>query len=119
MATFHEFDQKAVDAALEAARAHYDQDALKSRAEGGVLADDGHLSLAASCIAVTVENGKVCLSLPLGIGKVCLPIPSIIPNGTAAEACLSICTTWGIPTGVRVTISVLGKVVVQKSFGKC
>lgn len=116
--TFHEFDEDKVQAALEAARNHYGERA--NVAAGAVNpGEDGHLSLASGCISVTVENGKVCLNLPLGIGKYCFPIPSFIPNGTAAEACLSICTTWGIPTGVKVTISVAGKVIVQKSFGKC
>lgn len=116
MADFHSFDDKHIEAALEAARGHYDD---KIQATAINSAEDGHLSMAAGCISVTVENGKVCLNLPLGFGKYCFPIPSIIPNGTAAEACLHICTTWGIPTGVRVTISVAGKVIVSKSFGKC
>ena len=114
--TFHEFDDKKIHAALESARNHY---AERLDATAVNASDDGHLSLAGGCISVTVENGKVCLNLPLGIGKYCLPIPSFIPDGTAAEACLSICTTFGIPTGVKVTISVAGKVIIQKSFGKC
>ena len=119
--TVHSFDEEAIQAALDAARGHQNE-----RLSAGALGtetlnayDDGRMSLAASCISVTVENGKVCLNLPLGIGKFCFPIPSVIPNGTAAEACLSICTTFGIPTGVRVTISVAGKVILSKSFGKC
>jgi hypothetical protein len=44
---------------------------------------------------------QTCLNLPLGIGKVCLPVPSSVPNGTAAEACIGICTTWKIPTCIR------------------
>ncbi|GGX64075.1 hypothetical protein GCM10007385_36610 [Tateyamaria omphalii] len=112
----YEFDNDAVAAALEAARAHY---ADKADAMAESVTEDGHLAMAAGCISVTVENGKVCINLPLGFGKYCFPIPSIIPNGTAAEACLHICTTWGIPTGVKVTISVAGKVIVSKSFGKC
>ena len=119
MSTYHEFDKAAIDAAIQSAQSHYDHGALRSKGASGDLADDGHLSIAASCVAVTVEDGKICLSLPLNIGKVCIPIPKIIPNGTAAEACLHICTYWGIPTGVKVTISVLGKVIVKKTFGKC
>ncbi|KJS09034.1 MAG: hypothetical protein VR78_17010 [Hoeflea sp. BRH_c9] len=120
MATFHEFDAKAIDATLEAARAHYAELGLLEKGGKGTLTDDGHVSmLAAACISVTVDNGKICLNLPLGIGKVCLPIPPFIPNGTAAEACLSICTTLGFPTGVKVTVSVAGKVIVTKSFGGC
>lgn len=119
--TVHSFDDKAIEAALEAAKGHYDEQVSAGALTTGTLAayDDGHLALAAGCISVKVENGKICLNLPLGIGKFCFPIPSIIPNGTAAEACLNICTTWGIPTGVRVTISVAGKVILSKSFGKC
>jgi len=118
MPTIHEFDQASIDAAIQAAKTHYDSD-KRAKAAQGSLVDDGHLCLAASCISVTVEDGKVCVNLPLGIGSVCLPIPSVIPNGTAAEACLSICTTWGVPTGVHVTVSALGHVVVSKTFGKC
>ncbi|SPJ28985.1 hypothetical protein [Falsiruegeria mediterranea] len=113
---FHSFDDKAIQSALDAARAHFDGVVDASAVNP---ADDGHLAVAGGCISVTVEDGKVCLNLPLGIGKYCFPIPSIIPNGTAAEACLHICTTFGIPTGVRVTISVAGKVIVTKTFGKC
>ena len=102
----HSFDDDKIAAALEAVRNHYDAQTLAGRAQQVDHADDGHLSLAGGCISVTVENGKVCLNLPLGIGKYCLPIPSIIPNGTAAEACIHICTTFGIPTGVKVTVSV-------------
>ncbi len=119
MTTYHEFDQKEVSAALDAAAKHYDHKALvSSGATVGPAMDDGHLALSAGCVSVTVENGKVCLNLPV-VGKECLPIPAIFPNGTAAEACISICTTFSIPTGVRVTISVAGRVIVTKTFGKC
>lgn len=118
MAKYHEFDQKAISAALDAARGAHDRNLLAASDKVNAF-DDGHLRLAASCISVTVENGSVCLNLPLGIGNICLPIPSIFPNGTAAQACLDICTTWGIPTGVRVTVSIAGQTIVDKSFGKC
>ena len=118
MATYHEFDEKAIAAALEAARGAHDRNKLAASNTVNAF-DDGHLRLSASCISVTVENGSVCLNLPLGIGNICVPIPSIFPNGTAAQACLDICTTWGIPTGVRVTVSIAGQVIVDKSFGKC
>ncbi|MDP3895472.1 MAG: hypothetical protein Q8Q62_02230, partial [Mesorhizobium sp.] len=111
MATYHEFDEKAIAAALEAARGFHDPKALAASAQVNPF-DDGHLRLAASCISVTVDNGKVCLNLPLGIGQVCVPIPAIFPNGTAAQACLDICTTWGIPTGVRLTVSIAGQTIV-------
>ncbi|MCZ8313681.1 hypothetical protein [Phreatobacter sp.] len=119
MATFHSFDDKAIASVLEATSRHYDAAALESNRREINPIDDGHIRIAAQCISVTVENGKICLNLPLGIGKYCLPIPSIIPDGTAAQACLDICTTWGIPTGVRVTVSVAGKVILEKTFLKC
>lgn len=68
---------------------------------------------------MVVDGGKICLELPLGLGRFCFPIPPVFPNGTAAQACLSICTTWGIPTGVRVTVSIAGNVILEKTFGKC
>lgn len=120
MANVYSFDEKAIAAAIETARNHYDSAKLLAQGQQLDPFDDGHMRLAAgACISVTVENGKICLNLPLGIGNYCLPIPSFIPNGTAASACISVCTTWGIPTGVRVTVSVAGNVVVEKTFLKC
>lgn len=118
MATYHSFDEKAVASALEAARNQYNPAELAAKGAKADLADDGHLRIGAQCISVTVEDGKICLNLPI-VGKHCLPIPSIIPNGTAAEACLSFCTKFGIPVGVRVTVSVAGNVIITKSFGAC
>lgn len=119
MATYHEFSTSAITAAMEAAASAHDPAALKSMQSTDTLADDGRLSITAECIKVTVEDGKVCVSLPFGLGKHCLPIPKIFPNGTVGEACLTICTKWGIPTGVTVTVSISSKVVVRKSFGIC
>lgn len=120
MTNYHEFNKDQIDASLNAIAQHYDHKSLLSAGVGGNLEDNGYISIAAAeCISVTVENDKVCINLPLGIGKVCIPIPPFVPNGTAAKACLDICTTFGIPTGVKVTISALGRVIVTKSFGKC
>ena len=118
MATYHEFDQKVLASALEAARDHYDHAALLKKS-GPDPVDDGHLSVSGGCISVAVEGGRVCLKLPLGIGSICVPIPAIFPNGTVAQACISICTTWGIPTGVRLTVSISGQVIINKTFLKC
>lgn len=118
MATYHEFDQKAIASALQAASEFHDREKLAKSNELNAF-DDGHLSLAAGCISVTVDGGKICLNLPLGIGKICVPIPPIFPDGTAAQACIHICTTWGIPTGVRLTVSIAGQQIVNKTFGKC
>lgn len=120
MATAPEFSSDRIQQALDAAASHNESKGLQAAGHGhGNLLAGGEFSLLAECISVSVQNGKICLNLPLGIGSVCLPIPSWIPDGTAAQACLSICTTWGIPTGVKVTVSVAGQVIITKTFGKC
>jgi hypothetical protein len=110
------FSQEAINQALDAAQRH-SQARTPAAINHETLLDDGTLKLSAQCISITVQNGQVCLNLPFRIGNVCLPIPSWIPNGTAAQACIDICTKWGIPCGVEVTISVAGQVVVKKGFG--
>jgi len=113
---FPSFDAKVIEQSLEAAQRH--GEALRAANKGGGAAlADGALKVSAQCISVTVQNGQVCLNLPLGIGSVCLPVPSWIPNGTAAQACIDICTKWGIPCGVEVTVSVAGQRIVSKGFG--
>ena len=116
MAEVPGFSSAAVDAAIESARAYYDE-RLKSGSRI-IDNDDGHLSTLAECVTLTIKDGKACINLPLGIGQVCLPIP-ISYDGKVASVCLSICTTWGIPCGVRVTVSVAGVTIVSKTFGKC
>ena len=119
MTTYHEFDHDQINEAIETARNHFaDQNVAQLNASSDIMGNT-HMLLSGGCIKVTVEDGKVCLSLPLGIGKICLPIPASIPNGTAAQACLHICTTLGFPTGVKVTVSVAGITIVQQSYGKC
>ncbi|MEG3173846.1 hypothetical protein U1708_16675 [Sphingomonas sp. ZB1N12] len=117
--THYDFDSKAIDSVLEAAQQH--NTALKQSSVNHQtdISSGGKLVLGATCISVTVQNGKVCINLPLGFGSVCLPIPAIFPSGTAAQACLDICTTWGVPTGIKVSVSVAGRTVVQQTFGYC
>ena len=117
MSDYPSFSDEAVQNAIAAARDHYDGNTLKNQSTS-VAADDGHLALLSECVSVTLKNGKACLNLPLGIGNVCIPVP-IKYNGEVAQACLHICTTFGVPTGVRVTISVAGIQIVSKTFGKC
>lgn len=118
---YHEFDDDAVQQALDAARRrHEENDQVKTLSPSAQApTGGGHVALAAQCIGVTVENNKVCLNLPLGFGKHCLPLPVSIPNGTAAQACLDICTKFGIPTGIKVSIIVAGSTVYQETFGLC
>lgn len=118
MPTYHSFDDAEVQALIDTAARHYDQEALMA-APGQAIAHASTLKLGDTCISVTVEDGKVCLDLPVVKLKVCLPIPPFIPDGTAAQACLKICSTFGIPHGVCVTVSALGKPVVHQCFGVC
>lgn len=126
---FHEFDANAVSDALAAVRSFDDGGMAAAVAAGGTgtaaagaqkltFADSGEMFVAAQCISVTVKAGKICLNLPL-VGKICLPIPKFVPNGKVVEVCFGICTTWKIPTGVKVTVSLAGKTILTKSFGKC
>lgn len=119
MAELYKFSDEAVNGAISTVRNHYaDADLMSLRAVDS-LPDAGELSILAECITVKVEDNKVCIDLPLGLGKECLPIPISIPNGEVGKACLSICTTWGIPTGVKVIVKIGGVEVVSKKFGKC
>lgn len=113
---FPQFSADAVAQALEAAQRH-SRTAKEGLTGSEISLDDGTLKLGAQCISVTVKNGQVCLNLPLGIGSVCLPVPSWVPQGTACQACLDICTKWGVPCGVEVTVSLAGQTIVKKGFG--
>jgi hypothetical protein len=120
MATeYHKFDDKAVTSALAAAAEHNDTFGVSAAGGPANLQAGGEFFISAQCISIKVVNHRVCLSLPLGIGNVCLPIPNFVPSGTAVQACLGICTTFGFPTGVRITVTALGHVVVKKTFGRC
>ncbi|MBP93033.1 MAG: hypothetical protein CMC55_02815 [Flavobacteriaceae bacterium] len=119
MKNYYSFDEQAISHALNSAKqthAGLDLTNLKSDSD---LSRGGDLQVQAQCISVKVEDNKICLNLPFGFGKHCLHIPISIPNGTAANACLSICTTWGIPTGIKVAVTVAGVTVISQTFGKC
>lgn len=113
---FPGFSRDAVNQALEAAQRH-SKERMPATTSDEMELQDGALKISAQCISVTVQNNQVCLNLPLGIGSVCLPIPSGFPNGTACQACLDICTKWGIPCGVEVTVSIAGHIIVKKGYG--
>lgn len=120
----YKFDDEAIADAIKSAQATHD-DAMASTeglafdiSKNGGL-QDGTLSIGAQCISVTVENQKICITLPLGIGKRCFTIPVRIPNGSVGQACISICTTWRIPTGARLTVVIAGVTVINQSFGRC
>lgn len=119
MKTYYSFDDEAIQNALDAAKRNHEE--LLTSTDGAPFdpKSGGHLFVSAQCVSVTVEDHKICIKLPLGLGKHCIGIPVNIPNGTAGKACLGICTTFGIPTGVKVSVVIAGVTVVSQSFGKC
>ncbi|WP_353778456.1 hypothetical protein [Winogradskyella sp. 3972H.M.0a.05] len=119
MASYYSFSEEAVANALEAARKTHEGTELRATEAGFNIHRGGDLLVAAECISITVEDHKVCINLPLHLGKHCISIPISVPNGTAGKACLSICTTWGFPTGVKVSVVIAGITVVSQTFGKC
>lgn len=118
MATHAAFNEDAVIQAIELAKLHHEA-MTEGRALNTIAGHEaGELAIAAGCVSITVENGKVCVELPLNIGKFCFPVPNI-PDGTVGQACIDICTHLGIPTGVKLTVTLLGRVIFQKSFLWC
>ena len=132
------FDEAAIKDAIESAKAtHSDALAAAKGAEakgaeaqsaeaqsfgfdlskGGGM-QEGTMEIMAQCISVTTANHKICISLPV-VGKRCLTVPVNIPNGKVGKACLSICTKFGIPTGVKVSVTIGGVTVIRQSFGIC
>jgi hypothetical protein len=114
---YYSFSDEAISSALEAARKPHEGKDLAAATADLSTSEGAQLEILAQCISVRVNNNRVCLSLPLGIGSICIPIPFHVGNGTVAEACISICTTWGIPTGACASIRVGGTQVVRQCFG--
>ena len=120
----YSFSEDAIKDAIESAKAtHSDataniKDVSFDISKSGSMYD-GSVQIAAQCISIKTANRKICITLPLGIGKRCFTLPINVPNGSVGKACLSICTTWGIPTGVRLSVVIGGVTVISQSFGKC
>jgi hypothetical protein len=85
--------------------------------KGGGM-QEGTMEIMAQCINVTTANRKICISLPV-VGRHCLTVPVNIPNGSIGRACLSVCTKLGIPSGVKVSVTIGGVTVIRQSFGFC
>lgn len=113
---YYSFSDEAVSSALEAARQPYQERDVLAITEISA-SESPNLELLAQCISVTVNNRRVCLRLPLGLGSVCIPVPFNVGNGTVAQACISICTIWGIPSGACASIRVGGTTVARQCFG--
>ncbi|WP_345907708.1 hypothetical protein [Sphingomonas sp. UBA4815] len=92
--TTYAFSEEKAQAVLDIFEKHDELLTQRSQDMEGVdLAASGELSVRSECISVAVQNHQICLKLPLGFGSICLPIPTPFPDGTAAQACLDICTT--------------------------
>lgn len=91
-----------------------------SRNEFGPVANSfSHKGIDPSaCIGLSVNSqGKVCIGLPI-IGTRCIPLRTPLPRGTAVRACITKKTGFlGIPTGVCVKITALGRTVANPCFG--
>lgn len=127
------FSEEAIKDAIESAKAtHSDATAAAQGADiqgtdaqrlgfnfsqGGGM-QEGTMEIMAQCINVTTANRQICISLPV-VGRRCLRLPVNIPNGSIGRACLSICTKFGIPTGVKVSVTIGGVTVIRQSFGAC
>ncbi|MGB0879355.1 MAG: hypothetical protein ACPGTO_02175 [Polaribacter sp.] len=115
----YSFSEEAISHALDAAKATYEGSVLDAKNSDFKTHRGGCMLVSAECIKVTTQGHRVCINLPLGFGKHCFSLPVSIPSGSIGQACISICTTWGIPTGVKVSIVIGGVTVVSQSFGKC
>lgn len=116
---YYSFSDEAIKNAIEAAKGTHKDVQLDASKPDFNTHKGGCMLVAAECISVTTEGNKVCVNLPLGFGKHCFTLPISIPSGSVGQACISICTTWGIPTGVKVSIVIAGITVISQSFGKC
>jgi len=110
----YSFSEEAVSRALEAARKPYEGRDLRADIP---TSQSPSLRSIGDCVDLTSGASEVCLRLPLGLGRHCISLPFDLPDGVAAQACLYICTTWGIPTGVSVRVTVGGFTVADQSFG--
>lgn len=115
----YSFSEEAIKNAIQAAKSTHENHQLDATKADFDISKGGCMLVSAECIKVTTSGNQVCINLPLGIGKHCFTLPVSIPSGSVGQACLSICTTWGIPTGVKVTVVIAGVTVVSQSFGKC
>ncbi|MBI9053255.1 MAG: hypothetical protein JEY96_05525 [Bacteroidales bacterium] len=115
----YKFSKESISNATEAAKKTHEETQMNATEHDFNIHKGGCLLVAAECISVKIENHKICIDLPLGLGKHCISIPVSIPDGTVGKACLSICTTWGIPTGVKVSVIIGGVTIITQSFGKC
>jgi hypothetical protein len=110
----YSFKEEHINRTLDAAASRFEGRNLRSQID---TAQNPYLRSIGDCVDLRSGESEVCLDLPLGLGDVCIPLPFDLPDGKAAQACLYLCTTWGIPTGVTIKVTVAGFTVVEQSFG--
>ena len=69
MSNSHSFSDGAIQSAVESAQSHY-QSVQANYVDHNSLTvsnDNGHLSILAECIKVTISDRKICLNLPFNI----------------------------------------------------
>ncbi|WP_030608472.1 hypothetical protein [Streptomyces sclerotialus] len=118
MPEYIEFPQENIDKALALARSPFEGVDLQSAdmLTPEAVAQAGPAAVSAGCVALRSEGKKVCLKVPFA-GNICVPVD--LPDGTFAEACVDICTRFGVPTGACVVVRAAGKQVWRQCFGWC
>jgi hypothetical protein len=112
---YQSFDEKIIQQSIAAAQAQSQR--IQASATEGHAQSNGELKVGGQCISVTVADHKVCLNLPLGFGSYCFTVPDWVPNGAEVKACIDICTKWGIPCGIEVSLSLNGTKILSQGFG--
>lgn len=118
MPEYTQFPQENIDKALALARRSSEGVDLRSTdmLAPGMALRAGPANFSAGCIGLVSKGNQVCLELPI-VGNLCVPID--LPDGTAAEACVDVCTHFGFPTGFCVKVRALGNDIFSQCFGWC
>jgi len=122
-----EFSKDKLSAAIETAQ--FNSAKIQSRADAysqsfALNPNQSNTTVLAQCLEVMIKDRQVCLVVPdiiriiIGDTNLCIPVP-IDYDGDVAKVCMSLCFTGPIPTGVEVTVSIAGIVIVKQVFGKC
>ena len=82
--------------------------------KGRKVTNVARLADLSKCVSVVVRDNEICLEIPF-IGDLCVELPIPVPDGEVAEACVEL----KFPACVRITVTVLGRTVVDEEFGVC
>lgn len=58
-----------------------------------------------ACVSASYDpkTNKICFNFPI-IGQICFPSPINIPIGATLKVCGDVCTSWGFPKGLKITL---------------